>query len=80
MNGHIHTLQPYKPTQPVLVFPAPSLQFSLVDLRHYKHIGLHRGQVRDVKVKSDQLGPGFMLTTAFDRTLKVRDVYIRGRD
>lgn len=48
------------------------LQFSLVDLRHSKRIALHKGQVRDIKYKGNgDAAAGYMLTTAFDKTLKV---------
>lgn len=46
-------------------------QFSLADLRHHKSIRLHRAQVRDVKFSSNAGGAGYILTTSFDKTLKV---------
>lgn len=50
------------------------VQFSLADLRYHKHIHLHREQVRDVKFSGHLRsgGGGYVLSTAFDRTLKVR--------
>lgn len=62
-----------------LCFPTPSsfvngetFQFSLADVRHQKNIILHREQVRDIKFSSQAGGSGYVLTTSFDRTLKVR--------
>lgn len=44
------------------------LQLSLADLRHSKNVCLHREQVRDIKFSPEY---GHVLSTSFDRTLKV---------
>ncbi|CAM9676450.1 unnamed protein product [Ectocarpus sp. 12 AP-2014] len=49
-------------------------KFSLADLRHNKSIHLHREQVRDVKFSADGGSVGYILSTSFDKTLKVCDL------
>lgn len=55
---------------PLAVLSVP--QFSLADLRHKKNVCLHREQVRDVKFSPHAGSAGYVLSTSFDRTLKVR--------
>ena len=52
-------------------------QFSLADLRHRKNIQLHREQIRDIKFSVEGGNVSYMLSTGFDRTLKVK---VKGRD
>lgn len=52
-------------------------QFSLADLRHHKNIYLHREQVRDIKFSSNGGSIGYVLSTSFDKTLKVICLLIR---
>lgn len=49
-------------------------QFSLADLRHHKNIHLHREQIRDIKfaVEGGNGNVSYMLSTGFDKTLKVK--------
>lgn len=61
--------------------PAPSsviIQISLADPRCHKNICLHKEQVRDVKFSGDAgaaaAAGSYVLSTSFDRTLKVKAI------
>eukprot|EP00752_Nemacystus_decipiens_P012701 g11253.t1 len=49
-------------------------KFSLADLRHRKNIHLHREQIRDIKFSVEGGSVSYMLSTGFDKTLKVCDL------
>lgn len=48
-------------------------QFSLADLQHHRSIHLHRDQIRDIKFSVEGGNVSYILSTGFDKTLKVKE-------
>jgi len=79
-EGTLRFPSPHQVNIPFLSLPrlvrsvcSPVHQFSLADTRHHRNIHLHREQVRDVKFSVDGGSVGYILSTSFDKTVKVGD-------